>query len=51
MEKIFQFVEGTHLLFIQLLYGSGLRLMELARLRGQDIDFEMNTIAVRDGQE
>ena len=50
VEKIFQIVKGTHLLFIQLLYGSGLRLMELARLRIQDIDFEMNNIAVRDGK-
>lgn len=39
VEKLFLHVEGTHLLFIQLLYGSGLRLMELARLRVQDIDF------------
>lgn len=50
VEKIFKLVEGTHLLFIQLLYGSGLRLMELARLRVQDIDFEMNNITVRDGK-
>jgi integron integrase len=50
VKKIFQLVEGTHLLFIQLLYGAGLRLMELARLRVQDIDFEMNNIAVRDGK-
>jgi len=50
VKKIFQCVEGTHLLFMQLLYGSGLRLMELARLRVQDIDFEMNNIAVRDGK-
>ncbi len=50
VEKIFQLVAGTHLLFIQLLYGAGLRLMELARLRVQDIDFEMNNIAVRDGK-
>ncbi|MGR3174257.1 MAG: integron integrase [Candidatus Scalindua sp.] len=50
VQKLFQHVEGIHFLFIQLLYGSGLRLMELARLRIQDIDFEMNNIAVRDGK-
>ncbi|MCP4252090.1 MAG: integron integrase, partial [Candidatus Scalindua sp.] len=50
VRKIFQLVEGTHLLFIQLLYGAGLRLKELARLRIQDVDFEMNNLAVRDGK-
>jgi len=33
----------------QLLYGCGLRLMECARLRLKDIDFEQNQIIVRDG--
>ena len=33
-----------------LLYGSGLRLLEWARLRVQDIDFAMNQIVVRDGK-
>ncbi len=50
VREIFRFVEGTHLLFIQLLYGAGLRLKELARLRIQDVDFEMNNLAVRDGK-
>jgi integron integrase len=50
VEKLFRHVEGTHLLFIQLLYGSGLRLMELARLRVKDIDFGLNNIVVRDGK-
>ncbi|MFH1905830.1 MAG: tyrosine-type recombinase/integrase [Chloroflexota bacterium] len=34
----------------QLLYGSGLRLMECVRLRIKDIDFEYKTITVRDGK-
>jgi integron integrase len=34
----------------QLLYGSGLRLMECVRLRVQDVDFEYRTITVRDGK-
>jgi integron integrase len=48
--KLFKCIEGTALLIAQLLYGTGLRLMELARLRVQDIDFQMNTIMVRGGK-
>jgi integron integrase len=33
-----------------LLYGSGLRVLECARLRVQDVDFAMNQIVVRDGK-
>jgi len=35
---------------VQLLYGSGLRLMECVRPRIQDVDFEYRTITVRDGK-
>ena len=41
---------GKELLLVHILYGAGLRLMELARLRVQDIDFEMNSIIVRAGK-
>ena len=34
----------------KLLYGCGLRLMECARLRVKDIDFEQNHVIVRDGK-
>src|ERR1039457_4624648 len=34
----------------QVLYGTGLRLLELLRLRIQDIDFERNQIVVRGGK-
>jgi integron integrase len=37
-------------LIAQLLYGSGLRLMEALRLRVKDIDFEYSQIIVRDGK-
>jgi integron integrase len=47
VKEIFKHVEGTNLLIIQLLYGAGLRLMELARLRVKDIDFGSNLIFVR----
>jgi integron integrase len=43
-------LSGTHKLMAQLLYGSGLRLMECTRLRVKDIDFEYKTITVRDGK-
>jgi integron integrase len=43
-------MSGTGLLIAQVLYGSGLRLMELARLRVQDIDFDGSTITVRSGK-
>lgn len=37
-------------LLIHLIYGTGMRLMEVARLRVQDIDFDLNSIAVRAGK-
>jgi integron integrase len=40
---------GTHRLLAQLLYGSGLRLMECVRLRIKDLDFAGCQIIVRDG--
>jgi integron integrase len=40
-------IQGIHLLMAQLLYGSGLRLMECIRLRVQDLDLERNMIYVR----
>jgi len=41
---------GTHRLIGNLLYGTGLRIMECLRLRVQDVDFEGNEIMVRDGK-
>jgi integron integrase len=43
-------LSGRALLIAQILYGSGLRLMECARLRVHNIDFEANTIMVRGGK-
>jgi integron integrase len=48
--KIIDHLNGIHKLMVQLLYGSGLRLMECVRLRLKDIDFEYKTITVRDGK-
>jgi integron integrase len=42
--------EGTYRLMIELMYGSGLRLLESCRLRVKDIDFERQQILVREGK-
>jgi len=47
VQALFKHVKGLNLLILQLLYGSGLRLLELARLRVKDIDFGQNLIFVR----
>jgi integron integrase len=43
-------MHGTPKLMTQLLFGSGLRLMECLRLRVKDIDFASRQIIVRDGK-
>jgi integron integrase len=43
-------LEGTGWIMAMLLYGSGLRLMEMLRLRVKDADFGYNQITVRDGK-
>jgi len=43
-------VEPEFQLMVKLLYGSGLRLMELLRLRVQDIDFDAGLVMVRCGK-
>jgi len=43
-------MHGTPLLMASLMYGAGLRLLECARLRVKDVDFEMGEIMVRDGK-
>ncbi len=48
--RLLNHLSGTHKLMAQLLYGSGLRLMECLRLRVKDVDFEYQTITVRDGK-
>ena len=43
-------LDGTLKLMTQLLYGSGLRLMECVRLRVKDVDFHYKQIIVRNGK-
>ncbi len=50
VREIFKHANGVSLLILQMLYGAGLRLMEAARLRVKDIDFDSNLIIVRGGK-
>ena len=43
-------LKGDYRLMAELLYGSGLRLMECLRLRVKDVDFGYTQIVVRDGK-
>jgi integron integrase len=43
-------ITGTTGLIVQLLYGTGMRIMECLRLRIKDIDFERGEIVVREGK-
>ena len=50
MAKLLSAMSGTNLLMARLMYGGGLRLMELVRLRVKDVDFNNGYIIVRDGK-
>jgi len=43
-------MQGTPRLMVELLYGAGLRPRECINLRVKDIDFELNTLTVRQGK-
>jgi integron integrase len=43
-------MDGVERLIAELLYGTGLRIIEAVRLRVKDLDFEKNEIVVRDGK-
>ena len=48
--QIISNMTGSYKLMVQILYGSGLRLMECLRLRVKDIDFDNHRIIVYDGK-
>jgi integron integrase len=50
VQRLIAELDGQFHLVAQLLYGSGLRLMEALRLRIKDIDFEYSQIVVHDGK-
>ena len=44
--KVIQNLQGKHKLIASIMYGSGLRVSEVLRLRIKDLDFERNTVFV-----
>lgn len=50
VEAVLNQLSGRNLLIAQLLYGSGLRVLECLRLRVKDVDFGQRQIVVREGK-
>jgi integron integrase len=50
VRRLLEAVETAYLLPVALLYGGGLRLMEVLRLRVKDVDLDRRQISVRDGK-
>jgi integron integrase len=50
VRQLLHTLEGTYRLMAQMLYGTGMRLLELLRLRVKDIDFDRGQIMVREGK-
>ncbi len=48
--RLFGMFEAEHHLMAQLLYGTGMRILEGARLRVKDVDFEHRALIVREGK-
>lgn len=48
--RVFIHLEGTHHLMAQLMYGCGLRVMEVVRLRVKDIDFDNQALWVQEAK-
>jgi integron integrase len=50
IQQILSHLEGTNHLIVSLLYGTGMRIMEVLRLRVKDVDFARKEILIRDGK-
>jgi len=50
VRRVIAKLDGVHRLIAQLLYGSGLRILECLRLRVKDLDFARHEITVRQGK-
>ena len=50
VKRVLSCAEPGFQLPLRVLYGTGMRLMELLRLRIKDVDFERNQIVIRDGK-
>jgi len=48
--RVLMALEAQHRLLAQLLYGTGMRIMEGVRLRVKDVDFERQALIVREGK-
>lgn len=48
--QVLRLIEPEQRLLAQLLYGTGLRIMEAVRLRVKDVDFERQALVVREGK-
>jgi integrase len=50
VRELLDALTGTHQMMARLLYGTGMRLLELLRLRVKDVDFARGQIIVRAGK-
>lgn len=50
VKKLIDGLHGTYKIMGALLYGTGMRVMELLRLRIKDLDFDQGTILIREGK-
>jgi integrase len=50
VKRILQQMSGEHLLVAQMLYGTGMRILEALRARVKDIDFDRRTIIIREAK-
>ncbi len=50
IQRLLAMMDGVFGLMAQLMYGTGMRLMEAVRLRVQDVDFDYGQIIIRDGK-
>lgn len=50
VRSLLDHMEGTMGLVVELLYGTGLRVLEALRLRVKDVDFDLRTVTVQEGK-
>jgi integron integrase len=50
VQSIIAMLDGSNKLIVSLLYGTGMRILEVLRLRVKDIDFARKEILIRDGK-
>ena len=50
VQRVLERMDGVHGLLARMLYGTGMRLMEVIRLRVKDVDFAQGEILIRDGK-